>query len=71
MFLFQPSLYSTFIHDATYHYLTVVEEILTEGGNPQDGTLIFEKSKGRQFQGIAFLFLPPLHFSRAHAPTFF
>ena len=50
-FLYQGHLFSLFLYDATYLYLLLLNEILAEGKDPKNGTLIFEKSKNRTFYG--------------------
>ncbi|XP_046358939.2 atrial natriuretic peptide receptor 1-like [Haliotis rufescens] len=44
--------YSPFLHDAVYLYLLVLHEVVTEGADHRNGTLIFNKAKGKSFRGI-------------------
>ncbi|XP_046584899.1 LOW QUALITY PROTEIN: atrial natriuretic peptide receptor 1-like [Haliotis rubra] len=44
--------YSPFLHDVVYLYLLVLHEAVTEGADHRNGTLIFNKAKGKSFHGI-------------------
>jgi hypothetical protein len=39
------------LYDAVYLYVMIVDEIVSEGGDYTDGSLIFSKSLGKQFVG--------------------
>ncbi len=54
--LFQPSVYATFLHDATYGYLLLVNKTLAEGGDPTNGQLMYDKARNMTFQGTSFHF---------------
>ena len=40
-----------FLTDCAYLYLTILNEVISEGKNHSDGHLIYEKAKNRDFQG--------------------
>lgn len=48
---FQGSIISLFLYDATYLYLTLLNESIAEGKDPRNGTYMFEKSRNRTFHG--------------------
>ena len=39
------------LSDCTYLYLMILDEIIDEGGDTNDGRLIAQKSKGKHFEG--------------------
>ena len=49
--LTQGSPYSLYLYDCMWLYLLAVNESLNEGLDPRNGTLIFEKSRNRIFEG--------------------
>ncbi|KAL4227619.1 Nitrogen permease reactivator protein [Mactra antiquata] len=44
--------YSVFLHDVVYLYLVVLNETLENNENYRNGSLIFEKAKGKTFRGM-------------------
>ncbi|CAC5377896.1 ANPRA [Mytilus coruscus] len=44
--------YSAFLHDAVYLYLLTLNDTLEEGLDYKNGTLMFEKAKGKSFRGV-------------------
>ncbi|XP_060074687.1 atrial natriuretic peptide receptor 1-like [Ylistrum balloti] len=44
--------YSPFLHDVVYLYMLILNETVTEGNDHRNGTLIFDKAKGKIFRGI-------------------
>ncbi|XP_069136802.1 atrial natriuretic peptide receptor 1-like [Argopecten irradians] len=44
--------YSPFLHDVVYLYMLILNETVTEGGDHRNGTLVFNKAKGKTFRGI-------------------
>ena len=49
--LLQVSSFSGFLHDAVYLYLTILKDVLQEGGDTRDGHLFVRKSYHRTFEG--------------------
>ena len=48
---FQANSLSLYLHDAMYLYLITMDEVLSQGGDPRNGDLIFEASKNKTFTG--------------------
>ncbi|XP_067667417.1 atrial natriuretic peptide receptor 1-like [Haliotis asinina] len=44
--------YSPFLHDVVYLYLLVLHEAVAEGADHRNGTLMFNKAKGKSFRGV-------------------
>ncbi|CAG2192758.1 ANPRA [Mytilus edulis] len=44
--------YSAFLHDAVYLYLLTLNDTLEEGLDYKNGTLMFERAKGKSFRGV-------------------
>ncbi|XP_033750419.1 LOW QUALITY PROTEIN: atrial natriuretic peptide receptor 1-like [Pecten maximus] len=44
--------YSPFLHDVVYLYMLILNETVTEGSDHRNGTLVFNKAKGKAFKGI-------------------
>ncbi|XP_041368120.1 atrial natriuretic peptide receptor 1-like [Gigantopelta aegis] len=44
--------YAAFLHDVVYLYLLILNETLAEGLDHRNGTLMFDKAKGKSFRGI-------------------
>ncbi|XP_021355840.1 atrial natriuretic peptide receptor 1-like [Mizuhopecten yessoensis] len=44
--------YSPFLHDVVYLYMLILNETVTEGSDHRNGTLVFNKAKGKTFRGI-------------------
>ena len=49
--MFQGFSWSAVLYDAVYLYLIVLKEILMNGDDPRNGTLLFETAKFKQFYG--------------------
>ena len=52
VYFFQGSLYAPFLHDVVYLYLLSVNETLRLGGDPRNGTFMFNVATTRKFTGI-------------------
>ena len=45
---FQGFSWSIFTYDAAYMYLTILNETISEGGDPRNGTALYNKAKNRR-----------------------
>lgn len=52
MLLQQGSEYSAFLHDVVYMYLLVLNEVLANNEDHQNGTLMFNRALGKTFEGM-------------------
>ena len=51
VFMFKPSISSILLYDATWIYLRVLEDMLRTGDDYKDGRAVFNRIRGRTFNG--------------------